>query len=189
MNPALVRQRLSLRELGADDVTAVHAVYGSARATEHLSFPPRTRDEVRAIVERSMASARAVPRQEYALAVVERATGDLVGVGRLALDPHQQQAATMGIALRPESWGVGYGREAVGLLLDVAFDDLALHRVWAARAPLNTASARTLLAAGLTEEGRIRGHVHVRGAWRDSVTYGILREEWEALRPPPPPPS
>ncbi|MFF0486911.1 hypothetical protein [Streptomyces sp. NPDC004435] len=35
------------------------------------------------------------------------------------------------------------------------------------------------------EEGRIRGHVFVRGAWRDSVTYGILREEWDgtASRP------
>ncbi|MEV7421642.1 MULTISPECIES: GNAT family protein [unclassified Streptomyces] len=32
----------------------------------------------------------------------------------------------------------------------------------------------------MTEEGRIRGHVHVRGAWRDSITYGILREEWAA---------
>ncbi|MFF5787097.1 GNAT family N-acetyltransferase [Streptomyces sp. NPDC012693] len=173
--------RLALRELEAGDVPAVHGIYGSEAATEHLSFTLRSVPEVRAIVERSIASARAVPRQEYALGVVEPATGALVGFGRLALDPHQPRAATMGFALRPESWGVGYGRETVGLLLALAFGGLDLHRVWAARAPLNTASARTLLAAGFVEEGLIRGHVFVRGAWRDSVTYGILREEWEAL--------
>ncbi|MEU2243193.1 GNAT family protein [Streptomyces sp. NPDC018338] len=173
--------RLVLRELAADDVSAVHGIYGSEVATEHLSFSTRSLDEVRAVVERSLASARAVPREEYALGVVERATGVLVGFGRLAVDPHQQRAATLGFALRPASWGVGYGRETVGLLLGLAFGELDLHRVWAARAPLNTASARTLLAAGFVEEGRIRGHVHVRGAWRDSITYGILREEWEAL--------
>ncbi len=173
--------RLVLRELAADDVSAVHGIYGSEAATEHLSFPTRSLDEVRGVVERSLASARAVPREEYALGVVERATGVLVGFGRLAVDPHQQRAATVGFALRPASWGVGYGRETVGLLLGLAFGELDLHRVWAARAPLNTASARTLLAAGFVEEGRIRGHVHVRGAWRDSITYGILREEWEAL--------
>lgn len=178
--------RLSLRELGVGDVSAVHGIYGSEAVTEHLSFAPRSVEEVRGIVGRAIEAARAVPREEYAVAVVERGTGVLVGFGRLALDPHQQRAATVGFALRRESWRVGYGRETVGLLLDLAFGALDLHRVWAARAPLNTASARTLLAAGFTEEGRIRGHVCVRGAWRDSVTYGILREEWggAAIRSP-----
>ncbi|MET8182641.1 class E sortase [Streptomyces sp. NPDC005336] len=61
------------------------------------------------------------------------------------------------------------GWETVRLLLALAFGDLDLHRVRAARAPLNVASEKTLLAAGMTEEGRIRGHVHVRGEWRDSI--------------------
>ncbi|AGP56421.1 GNAT family N-acetyltransferase [Streptomyces rapamycinicus] len=171
--------RLSLRELTVDDVDAVLAIYGSPKATEHLSFTPRSRDEVSGIVERSVTSATATPRQEYALAVVERAGAQLIGFARLAHDPHQQRAATIGFALRPDTWGVGYGRETVCLLLALAFADLELHRVWAARAPLNVASEKTLLAAGMTEEGRIRGHVHVRGAWRDSIVYGVLREEWE----------
>ncbi|MCX5196142.1 GNAT family N-acetyltransferase [Streptomyces sp. NBC_00249] len=171
------RHRLALRELRLDDVDNVHAIYGSSEATEHLSFEPRTRDQVAGIVARSMASATATPRQEYALAVTEGEGGPLVGFARLAMDPHQQQAATIGFALRPDAWGVGYGTESVHLLLDLAFDDLDLHRVWAARAPKNSASAKTLLAAGMTEEGRIRGHVLVRGSWRDSIVYGVLKEE------------
>ncbi|MBL1095296.1 GNAT family N-acetyltransferase [Streptomyces coffeae] len=171
--------RLSLREFTGDDVNAVLAIYGSPKATEHLSFTPRSRDEVGGIVARSVASASATPRQEYALAVVRRDAAELIGFARLALDPHQQRAATIGFALRPDTWGLGYGRETVRLLLALAFTDLDLHRVWAARAPLNIASEKTLLAAGMTEEGRIRGHVHVRGAWRDSIVYGVLREEWD----------
>jgi [ribosomal protein S5]-alanine N-acetyltransferase len=170
--------RLSLREFTVDDVNAVHAIYGSAEVTEHLSFTPRSRHEVGGIVARSIASATASPREEYALAVVEHDGEELIGLARLAMDPHQQRAATMGFALRPDTWGVGFGRETVSLLLNLAFADLELHRVWAARSPLNAASEKTLLAAGMTEEGRIRGHVHVRGAWRDSIVYGTLREEW-----------
>ncbi|WP_405537210.1 hypothetical protein [Streptomyces sp. NBC_00075] len=34
--------RLLVRELAPDDVDAVHAIYGDPRATEHLSFDPRT---------------------------------------------------------------------------------------------------------------------------------------------------
>ncbi|MFF9497189.1 hypothetical protein [Streptomyces flaveolus] len=41
------------------------------------------------IVVRSIASATASPRTEYALAVVERETAALIRSGRLATDPHQ----------------------------------------------------------------------------------------------------
>ncbi|MDX3024979.1 GNAT family N-acetyltransferase [Streptomyces acidiscabies] len=171
-------QRLLLRELTVDDVDAVFTIYGNSEATEHLSFEPRTREQVGQIVARSIGSATAEPRSEYALAVVERDTADLIGFGRLALDPHQPQAATFGFALRPDTWGVGYGVETVRLLLSLGFDDLGLHRIWGARSPLNEASAKTMTAAGLTEEGVIREHIQKAGQWRDSIVHSILEREW-----------
>ncbi|MFJ3246658.1 GNAT family N-acetyltransferase [Streptomyces sp. NPDC086782] len=171
--------RLTLRELSIEDVDAVLAIYGSPEATEHLSFEPRTRDQVGQIVARSVAAAAATPRAEFALAVIERDTADLIGFGRLATDPHQQRGATMGFALRPDAWGVGYGVETVRLLLSVGFDDLGLHRIWGARSPLNEASAKTMSAAGMVEEGTIREHVLKAGQWRDSVVHAILDREWQ----------
>ena len=172
--------RLRLREFTGHDVDAVLAVYGDAEATRHLSFEPRSRAQVEAIVARSIASAGDVPRTEYAVAVARQADAQVVGFARLALDPHSPQGATIGFALRPDAWGAGLGTETVRLLCALGFDRLGLHRIWAARAPLNDASARTLLRAGMTEEGRIREHVFVRGAWRDSVTYSVLEREWSA---------
>ncbi|MFE7032451.1 GNAT family N-acetyltransferase [Streptomyces sp. NPDC057621] len=173
-------QRLQLRELVLNDVAAVHAIYGNPTATEHLSFEPRTLDQVTQIVARSVASATAEPRTEYALAVVQRDEGELIGFGRLATDPHQQRGATFGFALRREAWGVGYGLETVRLLLGLAFEELHLHRVWGARSPLNDASAKTMTAAGMVEEGIIRAHIQKAGQWRDSVVHAILDDEWAA---------
>jgi RimJ/RimL family protein N-acetyltransferase len=172
-------QRLSLRELTIDDVDAVFAIYGNQEATEHLSFEPRTRDQVGQIVARSIASATAEPRSEYALAVIERDTNTLIGYGRLAMDPHQQRAATFGFALRPDTWGVGYGLETVRLLLGFGFEDLGLHRIWGARSPLNEASAKTMTAAGMVQEGIIRAHIKKAGGWRDSVVHSMLDDEWK----------
>ncbi|MEU0427143.1 GNAT family protein [Streptomyces canus] len=172
-------QRLRLRELTVDDVDAVFAIYGDPEATEHLSFEPRTHEQVGQIVARSIASATAEPRDEYALAIVERDTNALIGYGRLAMDPHQQRAATFGFALRPDAWGVGYGLETVRLLLGLGFDDLDLHRIWGARSPLNEASAKTMTGAGMIEEGTIRAHIKKAGRWRDSVVHSILDEEWK----------
>ncbi|GAA3853749.1 GNAT family N-acetyltransferase [Streptomyces sedi] len=173
----LSTDRLSLRELTTDDVDAVHALYGNAEATRHLSFEPRTRDQVGGIVARSMVSAVAQPRDEYALAVCA-ADGKLIGYARLALEG--QRAAQIGFALHPSVWGRGLGTELVTLLLTLAFDRLTLHRVWAARAPRNDASAALLHRVGMTEEGTIRDHVHVAGTWRDSVVHSILEQEWKA---------
>lgn len=78
------------------------------------------------------------------------------------------------------AWGVGYGTETVRALLGLGFEELGLHRVWAARSPLNTVSKSVLDRAGMTEEGRIRHHVHVRGAWRDSLVHSIIEDEWTA---------
>lgn len=174
--------RLALRELSTEDVNAVPAVYGSPEATEHLSFEPRGREEVGRIVACSIAAAAETPRGEYALAVVERESAELVGFGRPALDPHQQGGATLGFALRPRSWGAGYGVEMVRLLLGFGFgfDDLRPHRIWGARSPRNEASARTMAAVGMVEEGVIREHVLKGGVWRDSVVHAILDREGHA---------
>lgn len=171
-------QRLALREIAIDDVDAVHAIYGSPEATEHLSFEPRSREQVGRIIARSMVSATAEPRVDYCLAVVERDGGELIGYARLALEGGER-AGTIGFALRPDAWGVGFGTETVRALLAIAFDDLGLHRVWAARSPLNAASETVLDRAGMVEEGRIRHHVYVRGAWRDSIVHSILEDEWK----------
>ncbi|MER6678144.1 GNAT family protein [Streptomyces sp. NPDC000983] len=170
--------RLGLRELALTDVEAVHAIYGDPVATQHLSFEPRNREQVEEIVARSVVAAAETPRTEYALAVVEQERGELIGFGRLALDPHQQRGATMGFALHPQAWGRGYGVETVRLLLGFGFNDLGLHRIWGARAPLNVASERTMAAAGMVEEGVIREHVMKGGGWRDSVVHGILDREF-----------
>ncbi|SCD75104.1 Protein N-acetyltransferase, RimJ/RimL family [Streptomyces sp. TverLS-915] len=169
---------ITLREFTPDDVAAVLAIYGDAAATRHLSFEPRTEDETRAIVERTIGAAQANPRTEYGLAVTRTDDGQLIGFGRLALDPHQTRGATMGFALRPDTWGKGYGTATVRALLGLAFGPLSLHRVWGARSPANDASAATMNKAGMVEEGHIREHIHKGGQWRDSIVHAILDREW-----------
>ncbi|MGK5543181.1 GNAT family N-acetyltransferase [Streptomyces sp. URMC 127] len=184
-------QNLELRELALDDVDAVLAIYGSPEVTEHMSFEPRSREDVERILAWSVASATATPRTEFALAVVARDSRALIGYGRLADDPHQPDGATLGFALHQDVWGLGYGTETVRLLLGLGFAELGLHRIWGACSPRNVASVKTMLRAGMTEEGRIREHVKKNGQWRDSIVYAVLDREWRSSsllgdRPPRP---
>lgn len=89
------------------------------------------------------------------------------------------RTAMLGIAIgAPNSWGRGFGREAVRRLLDDAFRPRTPHR---ARLWLHADGARAIAASrasGVVEEGRLRGRVRSNGRDVDAVRMGDLRAEW-----------
>ncbi len=82
----------------------------------------------------------------------------------------------------PEYRGKGYGPEAIGLLLDYAFDELGLHRVGLRVMSYNTAGIRAYEKVGFRLEGTIRQAVWREGKRWDILNYGFLRDEWLAKR-------
>ena len=78
-----------------------------------------------------------------------------------------------------ESWGKGYGTEAVLLLLDWAFRYRNMHRVWLSTMSTNERALRCYLACGFVEEGRLREHLWSDGKYVDFIYMGVLRSEWE----------
>lgn len=94
--------------------------------------------------------------------------------------------AMIGIGIGDRAyWGRGYGREALGLLLEYAFNLRNLQRVWLTVNATNERAIRCYRACGFVEEGRLRRHVWIRGAYDDLVGMGLLREEWEQTRATP----
>jgi len=125
------------------------------------------------ILERQLDS----PRGEDYLAITEADAPDvMVGFVRLGLGG--VKAADLGYALRPEWQHRGYARTAVSRMIEFGFTDLGLHRITANIGPANTASMRLVESLGFQREGTIRDHVHTNGAWRDSVSYSLLENEW-----------
>jgi len=175
----LVAKTVMLREFVPADADSLFKIYGDADATQHLSFEAKSVRQVEEVVAGAIESVTIDPRSVYMLAIEDCASGELVGAARIGLEPHQ--TGQIGFALRPDQWGQGKGAETVRLLQQLGFKCLGLHRIWGARSPLNEASARTMRAAGMVEEGTIRGHLFTRGAWRDSVVHSILADEYQPL--------
>jgi RimJ/RimL family protein N-acetyltransferase len=89
----------------------------------------------------------------------------------------------LGIAIgEKDFWGRGYGREAVGLLLDYAFRIRNFRRVWLKVHAANERAIRCYKACGFVEEGRMREHVWLAGRYVDTVIMGVMREEWQEGR-------
>jgi RimJ/RimL family protein N-acetyltransferase len=74
--------------------------------------------------------------------------------------------------------GKGYGAEAANFLLDFAFRDLNLHRVYLYVFASNEAARRMYKKVGFVEEGILRKAAHIDGEFLDVIVMGILRKEY-----------
>lgn len=108
------------------------------------------------------------------------ADGKFIGQCALFHFDNVAQTAELGITIGDKAyWGRGYGREAIALLLDYAFRQRNLRKVWLSTNGTNERAIRAYQACGFVVEGRLRQHVWSNGQYTDSVTMGVFREEWE----------
>jgi len=86
------------------------------------------------------------------------------------------QNAYLGYYLFAGFTGKGYMTEAIGLILNVAFSDLNLHRVEANVQPQNVRSIELLKRCGFSKEGYSPRYLKIGGKWRDHERWAIVRE-------------
>jgi RimJ/RimL family protein N-acetyltransferase len=172
-----LRGRLvELREFSIDDADAMLVWSGDPAVTHYLTWDPGDRDRALSFVRYLVTEAARQPRQSFELAMVERATGEVVGAAGMRVRDWQNRRADVGYVLRRDRWGRGYTTEAVGLLLAFGFE-LGMHRIEASCHPDNRGSSRVMEKNGMRYEGRLRDTHYVRGEWRDSLLYAIIAGE------------
>jgi RimJ/RimL family protein N-acetyltransferase len=149
-----------------------------------MLFPLFTRERAAAFVARAQPpadpAAAADPARQLVLALADRADDAVVGLCGIVPNPVLEDGE-LWYLLRPERWGRGLVTEGVARLVEHAFRDLGLHRIWASCLPENPASARVLEKLGFRREGLLRRNLRIHGMWRDSWLYAVLADEW----PPP----
>jgi RimJ/RimL family protein N-acetyltransferase len=89
------------------------------------------------------------------------------------------RSATVGITIgEKDTWGQGYGTEALGLLVQHLFGPLNLRRIQLDTWSGNERAIRAFARLGFQEEGRLREAVRGPDGYYDSVLMGLLRRDW-----------
>jgi diamine N-acetyltransferase len=79
------------------------------------------------------------------------------------------------VVVRREMQGRGYGPAAVRALLEVAWQQLGLHKVWLIVRRANRAAQAMYLKLGFDFEGVLQDEYYVNGSFHDMVRMSILR--------------
>lgn len=175
MSPAmLTTARLDVRPLTDADAPAVARGCGDPEVLRWLTAlpAPYTIADAAAFLRRQAA---APWDGEAHHAIVDRVTGDLVGViGVFDLERRARQAE-VGYWVAAPVRGRGYATEALLAVRDWAFDVVGLHRLVLTADVGNAGSRRVAERAGFRLEGVLRERAVDRsGARRDIATYAAI---------------
>ncbi len=172
-------ERVYLRPLEPDDADLVHRWYEDTRVQTLMGDPPLSLASRRQRYEESVkGDAANVFRFVICVLDDDRAIGrtDIFEIDR------QNGSCAFGIAIGdPELWGQGFGTDAVNALVDFAFGQLRMERVWLDTDDHNARAQAAYRKAGFTQEGRLRRAFYQDGRWSDDIRMAMLRDEWAAL--------
>ncbi|MHA7628130.1 GNAT family N-acetyltransferase [Corallococcus sp. M7] len=148
----------------------------------HFSTVLRTRDDVQNYVIHALKGA--VSGTEQPFAIIERASGAVVGTTRYLDISHSNRTLEIGSTwLGRRAWRSRVNTECKYLLLKHAFETLGVMRVQLKTDSRNARSRAAIERLGASFEGILRNHMLVRGGVvRDSAYYGFIDTEWPGVK-------
>jgi len=172
----ITTERLVLTPAGVQYAQAIYELYAQdAEVTRYLTWRPHAAvEDTRSFMEfceRAWESGHHFP-----YVILRRDNQQLLGM----VDARQAHGYALGYVLAKEFWNQGYMTEAVRGVIDAAFADEAIHRVWAVCYTENHGSARVMEKAGMQREGILRRYEHgpnLSPIPRDCICYSIVRDD------------
>ena len=171
------RSLVSLRPVEELDVDNILAWVNDKSVVGNLAAfagKPMTREDELSWVRKVRTST-----EERVFTVMDAREGRYLGqVGLHQIFWRSRVARAAAIIATRADHGMGYGSAAIAALLDKAFHELELHKVWLMVFATNERSLRTWRRLGFVDEGVLRDEYFHEGAWHDMVRLSMLRHEW-----------
>ena len=112
--------------------------------------------------------------------VMETKEGVYLGQISLHKIDWKNSNAELGIVIgNKEYWGKGYGTEAIKILLQHAFNQMNLYKIYLQVFEFNQRGIRCYEKCGFTKEGKLRKNHFYKAKYYDVILMGILKDEFE----------
>jgi [ribosomal protein S5]-alanine N-acetyltransferase len=174
----LETERLLLREWKRTDWKEVHEYAADPEVARFMDWGPNSADETVHFVDTALEHQAEKARRIFEFAVTDKETGKLIGGCGVRVLPHDHEQADVGYCFNRNFWGRGLASEACIRVVNFGFSELKLHRIYATCDALNFGSANVLKKCGMRQEGHFIQDKKVKGQWRDTLLFAILRSEW-----------
>jgi len=172
---------LHLRPSNATDAESMFAMLSDPQSMKYWSDQPITDlDAAVEVLNKDLESD--AQGNSMCWAVCLNGQDKMIGKCILFQYSEQNHRAEIGYILSREYWRQGLMHQALGAVIDFAFNTLELHRIEADVDTKNTGSLGLLEKLGFSREGLFRERWRVYDEWQDSVMFGLLKQDWQTRR-------
>lgn len=169
--------KVRLGAINEEDINTIASWYADSdflRFFDKIPVYPKSKQELTQWIRESQAC-----NKSYSFAIRSIEKDDMVGYIELSNIQWWNGVANLGIGIGETNHrGSGYGKEAMMLILNFAFEELNLHRVQLNVFSYNKGAISLYEKLGFSREGVYREFIHRDGERFDMYLYGILRHEW-----------
>lgn len=120
-------------------------------------------------------------RTKIVLAVVEKSSSLHMGnISLQQIDFMNSQAEIAFMFGKKEYWGKGFATRAAKLIINHAFCELGLHRIYFGTSELNVGMQKVGEKLGFQKVGILRQSLYKSGRYVDIYNYDLLELEWNS---------
>ena len=177
--------RFLLRPFKRRDVNAIHEAVGQSLGELQPWLPWASQDYSRSVAQHFVRDSTGAwdDGRAFDFAIRRPETPDRhVGNVSIWFTSRANHIGEIGSWVRTDETGDGICTEVTARVLQVAFEELHLHRVTLRIAVGNRGSERVADKLGFLQEGTLREDVKVGVRWLDHTIWGLLDAEWQVER-------
>ncbi|ATP40151.1 GNAT family N-acetyltransferase [Solibacillus sp. R5-41] len=169
----ITSERLILRLFQTSDAAKVTTLcnnYNIYKNTLYLPYPYSQNDALSWIENHYD---NYIQDNSYEFAVTDKETNEVYGAIALSNNKRFNQGE-LAYWIGEPYWGKGYATEAAQLILQFAFEEKKMHKVFARYFSSNPASGKVMEKIGMEKEGVLKEHIIKDGKYENLVYYGII---------------
>lgn len=178
----LQTERLILRRLRESDLVPFIDYLNDPEVAKYQTWDSYSEQRAREVIAEQEALEPGISGSAFLFAVESKETKTLAGHVVLTVQEKDLLQAEIGFTFAREYQGRGLASEAATRVLEYAFIEMGLHRVFANTDCENLSSVAMLSRLGMRREGHYIQNIWFKGKWGDEYQYAILSEEWKGSR-------
>ena len=182
--PTIATERVVLRKMTLDDVSDVYSYASDPEVCKYLEWFHNSIEVSKSFVRWNLDCYSS--GKPGAWAIEHNADHRMIGTFGYSKWEPRHSSASVGYVLNRSYWNLGLMTEILREMVGFGFKSMGLNRIEATCDTLNTGSWRVMEKTGMVLEGVKRQDVFIKGHFRDSRLYSILRAEWKGPAVVPP---
>lgn len=176
--PVFETNRLLLRKIESDDLDDLFELLSDPEVTHHMTWEVnKTKEEtlnnfIKVVIERYEKG------QSVDWAIVHKESKKVIGNCAFIGWSNKHSRAEIGYVLNKHYWGQGFATEALKELIRFGFEVIGLNRIEGGCDIDNIGSENVMLKVGMKFEGILRKNEFIKGEFRDTKIFSILKEDF-----------